>query len=189
MAHNNIEVEIKIQLDKTSFYKLKDKVAKVAKFEGQSQQKDDYYSPQHRDFTAPKLPFEWLSIRSRAGKTILNYKHHYPENSENRTHCDEFETEIKNPTSLKKIFRVLNFRPLVTVEKERETYNYNGEFEILLDTVKDLGYFVEIEAIKDFGGVERTREKIFELAKFLGIDASKSNKGGYAFLMMKKVVR
>lgn len=58
MAHNNVEVEIKIQLDKASFLKLKDKVAKVAKFEGKSQQKDDYYSPEHRDFTAPKFPFE-----------------------------------------------------------------------------------------------------------------------------------
>lgn len=186
MANNNVEIEIKIPLDEDAFLKVKEKLKKIANFVKTLQQKDDYFIPVHRNFVEPKFPFEWLSIRKRGDKAILNYKHWYPENVEIATHCDEFETEIKNPDQLEKIFSVLNFKKLITVEKEREVYIHNDEFEIALDTVKELGHFIEIEAMKDFGSVEATREKLFEFAKYLGIDISKTDKRGYPFLLMKK---
>jgi len=186
MANNNIEIEIKIPLDENVFFQIKEKLQKIAKFVKRSEQIDEYFTPLHRNFLDPKFPFEWLSIRRRGDKIFLNYKHYYPENVETTTHCDEFETEIKNYDQLVKIFSVLNFKKLVTVEKEREIFNYNDEFEIALDRVKDLGLFMEIEAIKDFGSVEETREKLFEFAKSLGIDISKTEKKGYPYLLMKK---
>jgi len=186
MANKNIEIEIKISLEEDTFLKIKEKLNKIAKFVKKSHQIDDYFTPAHRNLVEPKHPFEWLSIRKRGDKAILNYKHWYPENVEIATHCDEFETEIKDPDKLKNIFSVLNFKKLVTVEKEREVYVYNDELEISLDKVKEIGYFIEIEVIKDFGNVEITREKLFEFAKNLGIDISKIDKWGYPFLLMKK---
>ena len=186
MSNNNIEIEIKIPLDEKSFFKVKEKLEKIAKFVKNSHQIDEYFTPAHRNFLEPEFPFEWLSIRKRDDKVVLNYKHYYPENVEITTHCDEFETEIKNLDQLEKIFSVLNFKKLVTVEKEREVYVYNDEFEIALDKVKELGHFMEIEAIKFFGSVEATREKLFEFAKNLGIDISKTDKRGYPYLLMKK---
>jgi adenylate cyclase class IV len=56
----------------------------------------------------------------------------------------------------------------------------------VLDIVKELGYFMEIEAMKNFGSVEETRKKLFEFAKNLGINVSKPDERGYAFLMAKK---
>ena len=158
----------------------------IARFVKSTKQIDEYLTPIHRNFVEPKFPFEWLSIRRRGEKVILNYKHYYPENVEITTHCDEFESEVKNPEQLEKIFSTLDFKKLVTVEKEREIYVYNDEFEIALDKVKDLGLFIEIEAIKDFGSVEETREKLFEFAKNLGIDITKTDKRGYPYLLMKK---
>ena len=186
MSNNNIEIEIKIPLDKDTFFQVKEKLKKISKFVKNSHQIDEYFTPAHRNFVEPEFPFEWLSIRKRDDKVILNYKHYYPENVEVTTHCDEFETEIKNLDQLEKIFSVLNFKKLVTVEKEREVYIYNDEFEVALDIVKELGHFIEIEAMKDFGSVEATREKLFEFAKDLGIDISKTDKRGYPFLLMKK---
>jgi len=58
--------------------------------------------------------------------------------------------------------------------------------EISLDIVKKLGYFIEIEAIKEFGSIEKTREKLFEFAKDLEIDLSKIEKRGYPLLLIKK---
>lgn len=186
MAKNNLEIEIKIQLDKNTFFNVKEKVKKLAKFEKISHQIDEYFTPVHRNFVAPEFPFEWLSIRKRGEKVILAYKHYYPENVELTTHCDEFETEIENPDQLEKIFSALNFKKLVTVEKEREIYTYKDEFEIALDIVKELGYFIEVEAMKNFGSIEATREKVFEFAKNLGLDISKTDKRGYPFLLMEK---
>ena len=59
-------------------------------------------------------------------------------------------------------------------------------FEISLDSVKELGHFIEIEAMKDFGGVEATREKLFEFAKNLGVDTSNLDLRGYPYQLMKK---
>jgi len=126
------------------------------------------------------------SIRKRGGKVILNYKHWYPENTEINTHCDEYETDVEDVEQLKKMFSALNFKKLVTVEKEREVYNYNDEFEIGLDIVRELGYFIEIETMKNFGSVEKAREKLFEFAKSIGIDTSKPDKRGYPYLLMEK---
>ena len=45
--------------------------------------------------------------------------------------------------------------------------------------VVGLGYFIEVESIKDFGGVEKTREKILEFLRSLGITRTKTVPGGY----------
>jgi adenylate cyclase, class 2 len=186
MANNSIEIEIKIPLSDSAFLQVKEKLKKIAAFEKTSQQTDEYFTPSHRNFVGPKFPFEWLSIRKRAGRVIVNYKHFHPENVEITTHCDEFETEIKNPEQMEKILSALDFRSLVTVEKEREVYIFNDEFEIGLDTVRELGHFIEIEAIKDFGSVDDARRRLFDFAKKLGIDISKTDKRGYPFLLMEK---
>ncbi len=186
MSHNDTEIEIKIKLEKDSFLKVRENVENTAKFVKKVQQTDEYFTPSHRNFVEPKSPFEWLSIRERGGKAILNYKHFHPENSEVHTHCDEFEAELASPEGMRKIFSALDFKKLVTVDKERESYTYEDEFEIALDVVKDLGYFIEIETMKDFGTVEEARKKLFEFAKILGVDVSNPDLRGYPFLLMEK---
>lgn len=186
MASNNVEIEIKIPLEENKFIEVREKLRKIAKFEKTSSQVDEYFTPAHKNFLAVEFPFEWLSVRKRSGKTTLHYKHYYPENAENHTHCDEFELEVKGPEQLEKMLSALGFKSLVTVCKERETYSYTDELEIALDSVKDLGYFTEIEALTHYGGVEDTRKKLFEFAKCLGIDAVKTDNRGYPFALMKK---
>jgi adenylate cyclase class 2 len=186
MAHNDTEIEIKIPVDEETFFNVKKKLEKIAKFVKKSSQSDEYFTPKHRNFVEPKYPFEWLSIRRRGDKALINYKHFHPEDAEIRTHCDEFETEIKDPSKLDKIFASLDIKTLVTVEKEREIYDYKNMFEISLDSVKELGHFIEIEALKHEGSVEEVRKKLLEFAKELGIDILKEDLRGYPYLLMKK---
>ncbi len=186
MSHNDTEIEIKIKLDSESFSKIREKVENTAKFVKKVRQSDEYFTPAHRDFVEPKFPFEWLSIRKRGDKAILNYKHWHPDNAEIHTHCDELETEISNPEGLKKMFAAINMKSLVTVDKEREVFTYEDEFEVALDVVKELGYFVEIETTKDFGSVEEARKRLFEFAKILGVDTSNPDLRGYPFVLMEK---
>jgi len=183
------EIEIRIALDKKSFLNLKRRIKKIAKIKKKSQEIDDYFTPFHRNFVKPKYPFEWLRIGKRGNQNLITYKHFYPEYADYHTHCDEYETKIDNTDSLKKIFSALNFKKLITVDKKREVYQYKNEFEISLDEVKNLGYFMEIEAKKDFRGITKTRKKIFEFTKKLGFDLSKEDKEinrGYPYLLMKK---
>lgn len=185
MTKNKQEIELKFKLDKEEFFKIKEKIKQIAKFVKSVGQKDEYISPPHRDFLKPKYPYEWLSIRERGKKTILNYKHFYPEEVEEHTHCDELEFEAQDPEQFKEIFSALNFKTNIIIEKQREVYNYNDEFEIALDTAKNLGHFIEIEALKHAETVEKTREKLFEFAKTIGLDYSEADKRGYAYIMMK----
>lgn len=185
MAHDGIEVEVKIPLSAKEFSQLKQALEARAKFEKKTLQVDEYYTPAHKNFLNFEFPFEWLSIRKRGDKAILNYKHFHPENVEITTHCDEFETEVKNIESLEKLLKALDFKQLVVVEKERELFNA-GDFEISLDSVRNLGYFVEIEALKSFGSVEDTRKKIFSFAQSFGLDVFSSDKRGYPFMLLKK---
>jgi len=182
----NIEIEIKISVDDDAFFKVKQKLNSIAKFVKRTHQIDKYFTPAWRDFMEHEFPFEWLSIRKRSDEAFVNYKHWYPENAETATHCDEFETQIEEPDQMEKIFSALDFRKLVTVEKEREVYVYNEEIEVAFDKVNELGHFIEIEALEVLGDVEATREKLFKFARYLGIDVSRADKRGYPFMLMKK---
>lgn len=188
MAFNDIEVEVKFSVSETDFKKIKNVLKEIAKFDKISEQSDQYFNLANRSFLDFKQPFEWLSLRKRGEKKILNYKNWHYNNKGEFTHCDEFETGVEDLIKLEKIFSLIDLKNLVLVEKERETYNYQNEFEIALDTVKELGYFIEIEALADLGGIEETRKKILNFAaKNLGINLLKEvNKGGYAYLMMQK---
>ncbi len=186
MASNDVEVEIKIPLDEANFSRVQNQLKQTAKLVKDSQETDDYYTPAHRDFLEPQYPYEWLRLRKKAGRIILNYKHFHPENVPDTTHCDEFETEITSSEQLHKIFSSLNFKKIVTVDKKRENYRVGEEFDIAMDIVQELGHYIEIEALKDFGGVDATRQKLYELAKKLGIDISKEDKRGYPYILMEK---
>jgi len=180
------EVEIKIPVSHNEFYFVREMIqnSKTATFLDKTAQTDHYYIPAHRNFVGVKYPFEWLRVGERGSKIILNYKHFHPENQEKFTHCDEFSTEIENGEQLTKILLALDFKKIITVEKTREAYLYDNFFEVALDKVKDLGFFVEIEAKKDFGGVDATRYEVSALASKLMLNPWKADLRGYPYLMM-----
>lgn len=186
MAHGNQEIEIKIPLGKKQFLSVRRKIKKIAKFIKKTSQEDTYYTPTHRNFVKPKYPFEWLSIRKRGNNIELNYKHYYPKYAKNHTHCDEYETKLERFDQIEKIFKALNIKKLVTVRKIREIYIYKNQLEIALDQVKGLGYFIEIESLKNFGSIKKTRQKLFDFAKDLQIKVSRLDKRGYPYLLMKR---
>src|SRR3989344_3866425 len=105
MASNNQEIELKLPLSKKKCQDIKRKLQKIAKFVKLSQHKDQYFTPIYSSFFEPKYPYEWLSLRQRDDKSILNYKHWYPEGAKHTTHCDEYQTEISDA---QQIVRILN---------------------------------------------------------------------------------
>jgi adenylate cyclase class 2 len=187
MENKDTEIEIKIQINEKEYQEIKNKLKNIANFIDKSFQKDIYFTPFHRDFTKPKTKriHEWLRIRKTKDKNSINYKHFHPDNAEIFTHCDEIETEINSIDKIEKIFLALDFKHIITVDKEREIYQ-NKEFEIALDSIKELGYFIEIETLIDFGSVKTAREKLFEFAKTLGLKNLKELNIGYPQLLMKK---
>lgn len=186
MAHKDVEVEIKVKLTKKRFNAIRRKLKKIAKFKKSSHHIDDYYAPKHNSFLKPKYPYEWLTIRDRDNKVTLNYKHWYPPGTKYTTHCDEYETKVEDAEQMRKILKALNFKRFLTIDKKRDTFVYKRQLEVVLDKVVGLGYFIEVESIRDFGGVEKTREKILQFLKPLGITTTKTVPGGYGGALMRK---
>lgn len=186
MAFNDQEIELKFPLTSKKYAEIRGKVKSLAKFSGSSHQVDRYYSPRVKSFLAPKYPYEWLSLRERGRKVSLNYKHWYPEGARNTTHCDEYEIEVENSQKMAKILKALKFSSIITVDKKRETYIYLNKLEIALDDVADLGFFIEIEAVKDFGGVVQGRQEILKFVRKLDLYEAMTVPGGYALALLKK---
>ena len=63
--------------------------------------------------------------------------------------------------------------------KKRLKYIYKNIFEIVLDKVDDLGYFIEIEALEDLGGIEETRRRVVAIIKDLAVKNFRQDLRGY----------
>ena len=183
----NIEVEIKIEVE--NLQEIKKKVEVLGKLIKSIKQIDDYYVPVHRDFFARKpQPIEWLRIRTNPDKVIFEYDKSINQKADgSQDYAEEYETEISNPDELKKILDFLDFKKIVTVEKQRE-YWMCGNVEVALDDVKGLGCFVEAEAKGEFESPEQARKECINLLKKLGIenDDSIQIKKGYPHLILEK---
>ena len=139
---NSIEVEIQVQVENTG--KLLAFLKKEGRFLGEKHQIDKYFTPAHRDFTKVRPINEWLRLRDSSGKFYINYKNWHREKDGRSHYCDEYESLIENLGQLENIFKALNFKPLVTIDKRRQIWRYQ-DFEVALDFIKGLGNCVEVE--------------------------------------------
>ncbi|GAF67400.1 unnamed protein product [marine sediment metagenome] len=181
----NIEVEIKIKVEDLN--KIKEKLPQLGKVVKSINQIDEYYIPCHRDFFAQKPhPVEWLRIRTNPDKVIFEYDKSINKRPDGlQDYAEEYETEIKNIGEFRKILGFLDFKKIITVDKQREYWNC-GDFEICLDKVKDLGDFVEVEAQGNFKDTKEAKEKCGEFLELLGIENYKDKeiKKGYSVMLL-----
>ncbi len=177
----DVEIEIQVRISERS--RLQVFLKEKANFVGKNYQKDEYFTPAHRDFVSVKPVAEWLRLRE-SDKNAITYKNwHYDADGKSQ-YCDEYETPIGDADQMRKIFTVLNIRPIITVEKTRETWKYQ-DYEIALDQITGLGDFVEIEYKV---AAERDPKKVTDdMVKFLkqiGCGKIERNFVGYPFMLL-----
>ncbi len=173
---DNVETEIKIKISEKEYNKLINFFENNAKFLTENKQLDTYYQPTYRKFLNNKEINEWLRIGKRGNKKILNYK-----NWHDHMYCDEYEVEIDNSENLNKIFNVLGLEEIAVVDKQRKTYLYLNKYEIALDYVKKLGYFIEIEVKNYSKSPIDEYNDLLKLAKRLNLSLNNIDKKGYPF--------
>ncbi len=181
MKDIEIEIQVKVENDKP----LLDFLRKNGQFQSEKHQVDEYFSPAHKDFLSVRPVKEWLRLRDADGKYSINYKNWHYDDKGKSHYCDEYEAEIEDLGTLKKILGSLNFKSLVIVDKVRGIWVYK-DYEIGIDSVKSLGNFVEIEYIGKDEKVEP--EKITaEMTNFLkevGCGKVERNYVGYPFQLL-----
>jgi len=179
----NIEIEIQVNIENSK--PLMDFLEKNAKFISEEHQIDEYFSPAHRDFIGVRPVKEWFRLRNSEGNYSINYKNWHFDANGKSNHCDEYETKIGNLEQIRKILNILNFKPLVKADKLRKIWRYKN-YEIAIDSVKDLGDFVEIEYVGENESVnpEIITQEMVDFLKELNCGKIKRNYVGYPFQLL-----
>lgn len=181
----NIEVEIKIKID--NLVQLKEKLPVFGRLVKAIRQIDEYYIPCHRDFFNQKPhPIEWLRIRTNPDEVIFEYDRSVNKRADGlQDYAEEYESEISHPDEFRKILQFLNFKKIVIVDKQREYWNC-GDFEVAVDNVKELGYFVEVEARGNFGDAIQARQECIKFLSKLEMTVNEDDliKVGYPVMLI-----
>jgi adenylate cyclase class 2 len=179
----NIEVELKFPL--MNHEELAESLNTIAKKQEATSQKDTYYIPKHRNFLEKTPISEWLRIREEKDKITVNYKNWHDAPGGKTISCDEFETGIDNAEIMKNIFRVLDFKEIIIVEKTRNTWHYKDVL-ISIDMVEGLGNFIELEANGSFPDIQKAKDHLYRILNEINAKVGEQDHKGYPHLVLEK---
>jgi len=178
--------EVEIQMIIKNPKEVEKKLRKFGKFIKNRKQVDKYFIPPHKNYFRTDPPVEYIRIRYEDGKDHLNYSFIHFDKKLRLRATDEYETLVEDPKIVETVFRRIGLISVVTVSKTRKYFDC-GDFEVVLDRVKNLGNFMEIEAKKDFGGIRKTRKACEEFLEKLNVDYKILRLMGYPRLLYRKL--
>jgi adenylate cyclase class 2 len=156
---NTIEVEIKAKIE--NLKSIEDKLTLLnAIFKEEIVEEDHYFQHPCRNYSKTD---EALRIRISKNKYFLTYKG--PKIDKDTKSRAEIEISIEDPESCQMLLERLGFKDVGSVFKKRRTYLFQG-CSIMLDSVQNLGEFIEIECFGDFNACKKS---VFSIAKLLEI--------------------
>ena len=173
---DNIEMEIKIKLTKEEYNNLNKIMESKGKLLLESNQQDIYYQS---NCITNNINNNSLRLRLSGKKKILTYK-----NYNNQIFCEEYEVEVDNSNNLKKIFDFIGLKKITEVKKERKIYFYKDKYEISLDKVDSLGYFIEIEVKGTIKNYLDEYDNLLMNSKNLGLNLNNIEQKRYPQLMI-----
>jgi adenylate cyclase class 2 len=163
-----IEVEVKAGVK--DFVDVQEKLIQIGAVKIKKEhQMDVYYNAPHKDFGETDEALRIREIPENGKKRIiLTYKGAKMDNvSKTRK---EIEVDVSDAENTALILENLGFRNAAAVKKDRDIYHLD-EFIITLDTVYDVGTFVEIETeAHEEEDTSGSLKKIFDIYKELGIE-------------------
>jgi predicted adenylyl cyclase CyaB len=129
----------------------------------------------------------WLRLRTETKNNTTYHVFTLKRSVTGQLDSIEHETEIKDPVELASIVRELGFTLYADTTKTRQKTKL-GDIEFCLDSVKDLGEFIEAEKLTeeevDYEEVVAQLWKIFEE---FGVTRTSGVTDGYDTLMNKKL--
>jgi len=196
-----IEVEIKVKISDPNLIRKK-----FEDFKGLyklSLHHEDIYFNMPKGLRDFKQTDEALRLRksiefNRDNKAItqkINYFITYKGKKIDRTTKtrEEIEVKINEIEDMKKLLKLLGFREVFTVVKERELYDFkfkDRRIEALIDYIPILEqYFVEVELITEsYEKVDENKEILFQFLENFGIKKQESVRVSYLELIANKLM-
>jgi len=136
------------------------------------------------------IEFDKFNDSSKKRTDFLTYKG--PKIDDSTKTRKEFDIKVDDGEKIIDVLKILGFREVYTVKKERELFGieYDSEMlEILFDYLPDLNqYFMEIESqVEHEDNIPKKREIIFNLLNKMGIGKEESIRKSYLELIIDKI--
>lgn len=127
-----------------------------------------------------------LRLRQKDGKYSIAYKIDHFDGDE-WSHSDEYETSIGDFEIMARSIELLGFEELVRIDNEKHVF-MTSEYEIVLEDVKDLGIFLEVEKMSEVSDdkVTEAKEEIRSFLKTLNIEFGEEQNAGKPELLLRK---
>ena len=181
-----IEVEVKFE---NSIEEVKRILSKY-EYIGEKELYDTYYVDPKRKNLKPepdlRLNETFRVRRTNKGCYITYKKQHFK--GKLWIYSDEYETEVKDYQTMEKIIECLGLVPLIEVHNKRTIYK-SKEYEIEIEDVEGLGYFLEVERLssEEKDGMEG-KEEIRNFIRSLNLKNVKElNIGKNQYLLSQKL--
>jgi len=128
-------------------------------------------------------------LRQKDDKSFLAYKIDRFDEKGIWLYSDEHEIEVSGFETTIEILKHLGMEILVEIENKKHTF-LTDKYEIVLEEVKNLGLFLEVECleINNDGKVVETKKEIWNFIQSLGIKTGEELNTGKPELMLKKHV-
>lgn len=181
------EIEILVEINEDI-----EKVLKVfEKFEYIDTQTviDEYYYDPKRDNLKPdnnNQLSECLRLRKKGNKQFITYKDDVFEDGK-WLYSNEYETEVESINMIKEILNRLGLKELLIIKNKKKIFKYE-EYEIVLEDVENLGYFMEVEyCTSDDVDVKEIKSDIQKFIDSLELNVSEElNMGKLEMLLRNK---
>ena len=109
--------------------------------------KDTYFTSKDHTRLSPDANHRLTSsfrLREKDGAYTLTYKDDRFDHRGTWLYSDEHEVSVSDATSMGEMLRALHYQELITIDNTKHLCDVDG-YEIVLEEVKDLGNFLEIE--------------------------------------------
>ena len=174
-----MEIEIRAKIDNPKKITNLLKKDKNVIFVSEKAEKDIYFK--HSTDTDRKLV---LRIRRTESGDMLTFK---AKSKGDDTAWPDVDLPLNDAKSLEKILRGSDYEEVVTITKKRSTYKTKKEkFEINVDHIQELGWFVEIEGRGAQKERKRVEQSLNGTLALLGIDQKDIVRQGYVPLALAK---
>ena len=173
-VYDNIE-NVKKKLEKFNYKGLKNTI-------------DEYYYDPKRETLKPDKDNQLshcLRVRTKNNEYFITYKDDVFDNGK-WLYSNEYETKIESITMIKEIFNKLGLIKFIEIDNKKETYTYK-DYEIVIENVKDLGIFMEVEyCTNEEVDVKNIKKEIQKFINELGLNVSEELNMGKPEMYMKK---
>jgi len=170
--------EIEIKLKVKNLEELENKLIKSGfKISKEIKQHDIIYTNanKHGNFDNIKEGNIVLRIRKEGNISKMTLKQEKTNEMDNL----EYETDVSNPEETHQIFLALGWKPEVEVKKIRKKGKI-GDYELCLDSVEQLGNFIELEKMtKDNDDPQKVRKELFDTLRPFGFSEADEETKGY----------